>query len=561
MKSPKERLAAIRTQRSEIENHLIDELRAQRLDRRGFITHAARLGMGIPLAGFIATACAERDSLEDADPPNTASPERGGTVRVGGQQPSGALNPLTVAEQAGLTVLGQTGEYLNWSDSELNLQPRLAESWEANEDGSVWTFAIRQGVKFHDGRPLTAEDVTTTFDRLADPAVGSNALSALQGVLSVGGAKAIDDHTVEFSLDAPNGNFPYTTSSDNYNAIILPKEDNPEDWPSTFIGTGPWKLNRTRPDEGFTLARNPEYWDPKRQPIAEEIDYRFYSSEQAQVLALQGNEVDVLVQFSVSGGKALLTNPDVTTTELRSSAHRQLHMRCDQEPFTDKRVRRAVALLVNRSAIVNGLLDTKTDLGNDSPFAPVYPSTSPDVAQRQQDIAEARKLLEAAGVADGFSVTLETWTNGEMPDYAQLVQDNLRPANISVDLQITDAGTYYGDAVFGNSRWLDSTMGITEYGHRGVPNVFLGAPLRSDGVWNGAHFKSKEYDTLADQYVAALEPEAQRTAAKKIQALLLDESPILFTYFYFFLTGAGDYVSGVQTTAMGHCDVSRAGII
>ena len=559
MKSPKERLAGIRTQRSEIENHLIDELRAQRLDRRGFITHAARLGMGIPLAGFIATACAERDSLETADEPNTAAPQQGGTLRVGGQTPSGALNPLLVGDQGGLTVLGQTGEYLAWSDGELALQPRLAEKWTPNEDGSVWTFKIRQGVTFHDGRALTARDVTATFDRMANPETGGNALSALTGVISPGSAVATDDYTVEFNLEAPNGNFPYLTSSDNYNAIIIPADDDPAEWPSTFIGTGPWKLDQSRPDEGFTLVRNPDYWG--KQPVAEKIDYTFYGSEQAQILALQGNEVDVLVQFSVSGGKALLTNPDVVTTELRSSAHRQVHMRTDTDQFADKRVRRAMALLLNRTALVNGLLDTKCEVGNDSPFAPVFPSTAEGVAQREQNIDEAKKLLDAAGMADGFSVTLETWTNFEMPDYAQLIQDNARAAGIRVNLSITDAGTYYGDAVYGNSRWLDSTMGITEYGHRGVPNVFLGAPLTSEGTWNGAHFRSEEYDGLVRDYVAALEPEAQTTNAKKIQELLLDESPILFSYFYFFLSGAGSYVSGVETTAMGHADVSRAGIL
>ena len=100
---------------------------------------------------------------------------------------------------------------------------------------------------------MDAEDVVTTFDRLADPDNGSNALSAFAGVLSKGGTKALDDSTVEFTLDAPNGNFPYLTSSDNYNAIILPK-DYEGDWDKTFIGTGPWKLDEYRPGEGITLV-------------------------------------------------------------------------------------------------------------------------------------------------------------------------------------------------------------------------------------------------------------------------------------------------------------------
>ncbi len=522
---------------------------------------AAVAGMAMPAVGFLAAACgARRDPLEESDPPQTEPAKAGGTIRIGQEAPAIALDPVTVNNQGGLTVIGQTGEFLVWSDGDLVAQPRLAESWSPNDDASQWTFKLREGVTFHNGKAMDADDVVATFDRLADPANGSNALSAFTGVLSKGGAKALDAFTVEFTLDAPNGNFPYLTSSDNYNAIILPR-DYEGDWDKSFIGTGPWKLQSYRPNEGVTLVPNEQYWDPARKPLAEKAELVFYSNEQGLVLGFQGNQVDVVVQFSVSGGKALLTDPSIVTTELRSAAHRQIHMRTDKEPFTDKRVRQAVALLVNRRALVDGLLDTKTDIGNDSPFAPVFPSMSPDVRQRQRDVAEAKKLLEAAGVADGFSMTLSTWQGFEMPDLAQLLQQDLRPANIGLRLSITDAGTYYGDAVYGSSTWLDSTMGITEYGHRGVPNVYLGAPLKSDGIWNSAHFKSEVYDALVQDYVGAIDLDAQRAASKAIQELLLDEVPILFTYFYFYLSGAKDYVAGVENTAMGHTDISRAGFV
>jgi peptide/nickel transport system substrate-binding protein len=146
-----------------------------------------------------------------------------------------------------------------------------------------------------------------------------------------------------------------------------------------------------------------------------------------------------------------------------------------------------------------------------------------------------------------------------MPQYAELVQSDLKEAGITVTLNFTDPGTYYGDAVFGNSPWLDSTFGLTEYGHRGVPNVFLGAPLKSDGTWNSAHFKNKQYDKLVTEYVAALDLQSQRAAAKQIQELLLDEVPIVFAYFYNYLTATKPNVAGVQVSAMGHVDVVQAG--
>ena len=553
------RLDEVRAQRTPLENHLIDELRAGKIGRREFIRRGATVGMSVPLLGFIASACGvSREDLERVDKPQTGTPQKGGTIRAGTLQPSGALDPVTVADQGGLGVLGQSGEYLIWSDKELKPQPRLAESWEPLEDGQKWRFKLRQGVTFHDGQPLRAADVAATFNRLADPDAGSNALSVFSGVLSKGNAKAVDDSTIEFELDAKNGNFPYLVSSDNYNAIILP-ESYEGDWEKSFIGTGPWKLEEFRPGQGVSYVRNPDYWDQERITISDKSEVRFYTNEQSLVFGLQGNEVDLLVQFSVAGGKALLTDPDIRTIELAASAHRQVHLRGDKEPFKDKRVRQAMALLVNRRALVDGLLDTKSDPGNDSPFAPVFPSTDKDVPQREQDVRKAKELLAAAGMEDGFKVQLSGWNGFEMPDLAQLIQQDVRQAGITIDLSITDAATYYGDATFGNSRWLDSSMGITEYGHRGVPNVLLGAPLLSKGTWNGAHFKNPQYDKLVGDYVAAVDLDEQRTYAKQIQELLLDESPILFTYFYYYLTGTKSDIAGVDVTAMGHYDLSKTG--
>jgi peptide/nickel transport system substrate-binding protein len=414
-------------------------------------------------------------------------------------------------------------------------------------------------VKFHDGTPMVAEDVVGTFDRLSDPDTGGNALSALGGVIEPGSAKAVDDATVEFSLKAPNGNFPYLVSSDNYNAIILPADFDPDTWESSFLGTGPWVLDKYTPKVGVTYKKNPDYWNTQRGPLADAVELKFFADEQAAVLAIQGGQTDAQLQFSVSGGQALLDNDDITVIETRSAAHRQVHMRTDMEPFTDKRTRQAMALLLDRQAIVDGLFDGKSDIGNDHPFAPVFPSTDTSVEQREKDVDMAKQLLADAGQGDGFSVKLETWRGFEIPDLAVLIQNAAKEVGVTIQLSITDSASYYGDGTYGNSRWLDSVMGITEYGHRGVPNVFLDAPLKSTGTWNSAHFKNSTYDGLVDQYVAAVDIDSQKQTAGEIERLLLDETPILFSYFYFFLTATRKNVAGVEPSAMGHLDLTRAG--
>jgi peptide/nickel transport system substrate-binding protein len=550
---------AIRARSTELENHIIDEYRAGNISRRDFVKRGTVVGMSLPIVSFLA-ACGGGggNSSGGGGGANTGKVKPGGTIRTGIQSPAVALDPVKVNTEGGLAVLGQSGEYLTWSDRNLNLRPRLAESWKPNKDGSVWTFQLQPGVTFHDGTPMTAADVVATFDRNADPKNAGNALSAFTGVLSKGGTKAKGDSTVVFELDAPNGSFPYLVSSDNYNLIILPKSFSGK-WDKTFMGTGPWKLDKYTPDVGVTYTKNTKYWDKTRQPLASRNQIKFYGKEQAALLGLQGNEVDLLSHYSLPGGKALLNDPNFRTIELHSAAHRQVHMRTDKEPFKDKRVRQAVALLIDRQALIKGVFQNKADIGNDSPFAPVFKTTDESVPQRKHDVAKAKQLLQAAGKGGGFTVQLDTWDGFEIPDLAQLIQSNVKEAGIKLKLNITDQASYFGDAVYGKSRWLDSTMGITEYGHRGVPNVFLGAPLKSKGTWNGAHFRNKKYDKLVDEYTAALDPATQRAKAKQIQELLLDETPIIFPYFYYFLTATKPKVAGVDVTAMGHVDLDRAG--
>jgi peptide/nickel transport system substrate-binding protein len=565
MDETQRRIDEVRRESTELENHLIDEYVSGRITRRELVRRGTVVGMSLPALSFIAAACGGDD--DDDGGAQTGGAETtagavqpGGTVRVALIQPTTEPNPLLVQDEGGAGMLGATGEYLSFSDEDLALQPRIAESWEPNEDGSVWTFTIRSGVTFHNGQALTSEDVVATFDKLINPDGGSaNAQSALGGVLSAGNIEAPDDTTVVFNLDAPNGNFPTLVSSANYNAIIIPADLDPADWGQTFEGTGPFKLQSFTPQQGATFVRNDAYWGEKANP--DTVEVRFYAEEAPMIVALQGDEVDFLEHFSVAGGAALLDNPDVQVIAISTATHRQLHMRTDKEPFTDNRVRQAIALAIDRNALVDGLWEGRAEIGNDSPFAPLYPSTDTSVPQREQDIEQAKQLLADAG-AEGVTVQLDTWDGFEIPDLAQLVKNAAAEIGVTINLKITDAATYYGDGVFGKSTWLDSVMGITDYGHRPVPNVYLTAALAGDpklGVWNSAHFKNDDYDELVRQYVAALDVESQRTVAKQIQELLLEETPIIFPYFYNFLSAAKPNLQGAVSAATGQFDLSKAG--
>ncbi len=544
------RLDALRRGRREHENHLIDGFVSGRIGRREFLRHGSVLGLSLP---YLCSVAAAAGLAVRPGPARAASP--GGTVRIAQIVPAGAIDPVTIADGGGITVVSQVAETLVLSGADLTARPVLAESWSPNQDGTVWTFKLRRNVTFHNGRPMTADDVVATFDRLADPENGSNALSVFSGMLSKGGTRKVDDHTVECHLEVANGNFPYAVSTDNYNAVILPA-DYAGDFEQTMIGTGPFKLEKHTPKVGASFVRNEAYWGGQVMP--DRIEASFYSDYQPQILALQGGQIDVIQQIPVFQGIALLSDPTVDIIRTPSTAHQQVHMRVDTDPLKDSRVRRAIALCLDRPKIVQGLMKGKAEIGNDSPFAAAFPSTDPSVPQREKNIAEAKQLMEAAGMSGGFDVTLTTEKYLEIPDYAVLIQNAVKEIGGRIQLNILDQGAYYGDAVYGKSPWLDSVMGITDYGHRGVPNVFLTAPLTSEGTWNSAHFKNAEYDRLVTGYIAALDLDSQREHAGKIQRLMLEETPLIFAYFYDFLTATKKGVTGVEPTAMGHLLLGQA---
>ena len=550
------RLGQLREGQGEIANHIIDEFAAGRLSRRDFVRRGTVVGISVPLLGSILAACGSSGtSSSPSGGSSSAAGAPGAVIKAGIVTPTGAINPVTVADQGGLDMLGQTGEYLCLSTQTLTLKPVLATSWTPNSKADVWTFKIRPGVKFHNGQALTADDVVYTYQLHTNPKGEANALSAFGGVLTPAGVKKVDDFTVEFHLSAPNGNFPYLTSSDNYNMIILPKGYDPAKWQSTFLGTGPFKFGSYTPKSGATFTRNESYWGKKALPLS--TQFTFYDTQNPMILGLTGSTIDVVGQFAVAGAQELLTG-SYNIIKLKSSAHRQLSMRNDKAPFTDARVRQAIALTLDRPAIVKALFQGFADVGNDSPFAPVYPSTNTSVAQRTKDIAKAKSLLAAAGHGSGFSTQLVTENFVEIPQYAQIVAQSAKEIGVNIGLKVESSSQYYGKATFGNSDWLDATMSLVDYGHRGVPNVFLTSPLETynaktgTGTWNAAHFANAQYDKLVAQYIAASDLGTQKTLAGQIETLLLAQTPIIFGYFYNYLTATTKGVTGVYPTAVGH---------
>jgi peptide/nickel transport system substrate-binding protein len=334
--------------------------------------------------------------------------------------------------------------------------------------------------------------------------------------------------------------------------IIVPKGFDYSKYEATWPGTGPLMKQSYTPNTGATLVRNPHYWRAKAKPS--KVEFTFYPDEAPMAAALQAGSIDCLDQFSVANSPQLLSGFNVIS--IKAATHRELSMRCDMHPFSSNLVRQAIAYTLDRPAMVQALFKGFAQVGNDSPFAPNFPSTDPSVPQRTKNIPKAKQLLAQAGVPNGFSASLITETTQEMPHLAQIVKQSAQQIGVNIKLTIETPTKYYGQAVFGKSDWLDGEMSLVDYGARSVPNLYLNAPLQTPntktgaGAWNAARFSNPTFDRLAKQYIAAVDLSSQQRIAGQIQTLLLDETPIIFAYFYNYLAAAKKNVQGLRVSAM-----------
>ncbi len=551
-----------RSEAGAVENTLLDEFADGELDRAEFLQRATMLGLSATAIGAALGAFGHAPLAFGA----TEVGKVGGRLKVGIiPPPVSSLDPHTYKDQGGLETGSITGEFLTRATQSLTLLPELATSWKPNNNASVWTYKLRSGVKFQNGESFGADAVVATYNRLVDPNSGSQALSAYKGVLSPGGIKKIDNLTVEFTLDAPTASFPYLTSSTTYQAIILPASYKVGTFEKTPQTTGAFRLTRYTPGVGATYERFAGWWGG-RAPL-DGVDVAYYTTDAATSAALLGNQVNLIGQINFATGRPLFDNSNVQVFNARGATHRQVPMRVDlHNPLRDFRVRQAIALTLDRPAIVKTLFGRFADIGNDSPFAPVYPSRNKSVPQRRKNIRKAKQLMAAAGYPHGFSITLTTEQTGEIPQLAQIIQRSVKAIGIKMKLQILTATAYFAGSQsgppsgWGTTPWLNAPINITDWGHRAVPNVFLTSALETKGIWNAAHYHSAKFDRAAKSYVGAIALKDQRKYSGQMEKILLHDTPVIFPYFYNYLAAGTKNVRGYKADAQGSIFLSHTSL-
>jgi len=549
-----------RSEAGPFENTLIDEFLTGEFDRRELIRRATVLGMSVPVVGAVLAVAGEPAPAFAARARAAAGSSR---LRVAIIPPPAALiEPHTWLDQGGLETGGICGEFLTRVVNSKTLMPELALSWSTNKEASIWTFKLRPNVKFHTGQTMTADDVVATWKRLASP--GSQALSAVGTYLHPGGVQKVDDMTVAFHLNQPVSNFPFLVSSTTYQAIILPANYVLGTFTKTPQCTGAFMITKYSPGVGATYERFSGWWGGTA-PLAG-VDVTYYTAAAAADAALLSGSIDLIGQVQVTTDRALLNNPNVQIFKAHGATHREMPMRVDaNNPFSDYRVRQAVALTLDRPAIVKTLFSGFADVGNDTPFAPVYGLTN-SVPQRKKNIAMAKQLMAAAGHAKGFSMTLTTETTGEIPQLAQIVKQAVAAIGINLTLNIESATAYFNGTQtgppkgWGNTPWLNAPINITDWGSRAVPNVYLVSALSTGGVWNAAHYANKKFDALVHKYLSSPSFKDQSAAAVAMSNILLHDTPVVFPYFYYYLAAGSKSVKGYSADALGEVYLSKTSL-
>jgi peptide/nickel transport system substrate-binding protein len=407
------------------------EVHGSGLTRRDLL--AASLAGGALLATGGLAACGN-----DATTSTTAGgalPRRGGTLRasvIGSA--ADKLDAHALATEADNLYANALFDGLTQFDHQFRPQLALAEELTPAPDARSWTVRIRPDARFHDGRPVTADDVIFTIRRILDPRTGA-AGALLLSSIDPSRLRKRDKHTLEIGLRQPDVSLDAAFAK--YTGIVPVGYD-----PQRPVGSGPFKLRSFDPARRVVFDRFDDYYRPGL-PYLDQLQFVVFTDQTALFNALQSGAVDAAGRLGASDVRLAEGNPRLRLVRARSGSTDLTVMRCDTGPFADVRVRQAMRLLADRQQLVDQVYGGYGRVGNDLP-SPQDPAYASDIPQRELDVEQARSLLRAAG-AEGLRVT---YTAAPVDPFsvrqAEVVAEQAKAAGVEIRLdKRSDVGEYY----------------------------------------------------------------------------------------------------------------------
>ena len=425
---------------------------------------------------------------------------------------------------------------LSYIDREMKVRPDLAESWRSNDELTIWDFALRKGVKFHNGKEMTAADVVWTFERILDPKTASR----MRGNLSiVSKIEAPEPYVVRITLKTGYADLPAVLA--DYHGRILPAGY--EDQSKSPIGTGPFKFVEFVPGDRLLVAKNPDYWEPGL-PKVDEVMLRIIPESASSTASLEAGDIHIVADIRAEQVRRLQSSRNAKVDTVPSGFWVSLVMRNSVPPFDDIRVRRALTMLIDKpemtliSALGQG---TPTQ----TPIPPSHPFYIRDMPIPKPDPEGARALLKEAGHGNGLNLTL--WfpnSDTEAERMGVAFRDQAKKAGVNVELMGVPADKFYGE-IEGKQPFT-----TTNFFGRPTPDTMLYAWFHSAGSWNQNlwNYKSSELDRLLEEGRQLKSEDARKDVYQKVQKLLLADMPSPVIYVKNHSNAYRNNVSGFKST-------------
>jgi peptide/nickel transport system substrate-binding protein len=570
-------------------DHVKWQYATKRMSRSEFMRYATLLGMSVGAAGaFIAGCGGDADEAvgPPAAPPEAAptpaetepaapaegTPVRGGTYRI-------ASSLIEVDHPARLSwvqtsnVLRQVNEYLTITDKENVTHPYLLEKWEVSDDAKTWTLILRQGIMFSNGQELDSDDVLFNFQQWFSEKIGSSVLGLLGPFLDLNGVEKVDKYTVRLNLKQPTIAIPeflyHYPAQILHKSYTIPDIKAGESLVDHTIGTGPFILKELVFGERARVERNPNYWQqaPDGQPLPyfDEIVWTDLGTESApQVTAVLEGQVDSMFGPGPDELQQFQDNPDLEVARTQTMQSAVMRMRTDKEPFTDKDVRNAFKLVVDRQEMANLAYFGAVDLGHDAHFAPA----NADYVEKPippQDIERAKQLLAGSQAWQQWgnkpiTLTVKNDTFFE-PVMAETFQRQAKQAGINIEIDVRPASEYWpkwNHYHFGYTQWthrpLNTMLQLLAYTKEAVP------PNEQSGNWNETRWVNDEFLRLLSQANATPDLEERLPLVSQMEDIQAEDGGIGLQMFFNVFAVNNKKVKGVPAHPTDYLQINEAWI-
>lgn len=469
------------------------------------------LFLALVMVGAVLPGCGDgsKDPGGQGNNGKTGEPVKGGEITVGiAQDLDDSLDPHQTVAAGTREVLFNIFEGLVKPNSDGEMIPAVAEKYTLSEDGTTYTFTLREGVKFHNGQTVTAEDVVYSINRCAAVPEGQEKplVAAFSAVKSV---EALDEKTVAVTIAQRDLEFiSYMT------AAIIPADYENQD--TAPVGTGPFKFVSRTPQQDFVMERFEDYWGAPAW--LDKVTYKICENADALVMNLNGGSIDLCAHLTSAQASQL--NQNFQVLEGTMNLVQAIYLNNQAKPFDNQLVRQALCYAIDRQ----GIMDMVADGHGTAVGSSIYPAFTkyflPELVDKYpHDVAKAKELLAQAGYSDGFDMTISVPNNYQPHmDTAEVVAEQLREAGINVTIQPVEWSTWL-DTIYNGRQFQATVVGVD------AANMTARAMLErftSDYGKNFINYNNPAYDTLFQQAINAQDEATQTDLYKQMESMLAD---------------------------------------